>query len=228
MERGRLEAFSDGVFAVAITLLALDLNIAGPGHGSLAHQLGRHWSQFVAYLVSFITIGIIWVNHHALVRNIAKVERTLLFLNLSLLLFVVLIPSATSTMASYLSRPSYDSHVAMALYAGVFEGMAVTFGAIFAWTLREGRTHHPVAPETRQAAAGRFLAGVVPYLAAIGIAFVSPLASLGLIAAVAVYYVFENTPNPSRRAPPPALDGPDSGYHGRPVGPTGATGVGTL
>jgi uncharacterized membrane protein len=194
VDRGRLEAFSDGVFAVAITILALNLSVAGPGYGSLAHQLGHRWPQFVAYAVSFLTIGIIWVNHHALVRNVASVERSLLFLNLFLLLFVVLIPFATSTMASYLTRADYDSRVAMALYAGVFEGMAITFSGLFVWTLKEGRTHRPVPPLARHAAAGRFLAGHAPYLAAIGIAFLSPLVSLGLIGAAAVYYVFENTP----------------------------------
>lgn len=194
MDRDRLKAFSDGVFAVAITLLALGLSVAGPGHGSLAQQLGHHWPQFVAYLISFLTIGIIWVNHHALVRNIAKVDRVLLFLNLFLLLFVVLIPFATSTMATYLSQPGFDSSVAMALYAAVFECMAIAFGFLFAWTLREGRTYQPVPPDARRAAAARFLAGNVPYLAAIGIAFVSPPISLGLIVAAAVYYVFETTP----------------------------------
>ena len=194
MDRGRLEAFTDGVFAVAITLLALDLSVAGPGHGSLVNQLSQHWPQFVAYLISFLTIGIIWVNHHALVRNIARVDRVLLFLNLFLLLFVVLIPFATATMASYLAQPGHDSHVAMALYAGVFEGMAITFSALFAWTLKEGRTHQPVPPQARRTAAGRFVAGNVPYLVAIGVAFVSPAVSLGLIGAVALYYVFENTP----------------------------------
>jgi Endosomal/lysosomal potassium channel TMEM175 len=66
MDRGRLEAFSDGVFAVAITLLALDLAVAGPGHGhgTLAHQLAHQWAGYVGYLISFFTIGIIWVNYH--------------------------------------------------------------------------------------------------------------------------------------------------------------------
>src|SRR6185437_983777 len=96
MDRSRLEAFSDGVFAVAITLLALDLAVAGPeGHGPLAEQLYHKWPAFLAYLISFFMIGIIWVNHHALVRQITKVDRTLLFLNLVLLLFVVLIPFST-------------------------------------------------------------------------------------------------------------------------------------
>ncbi len=88
MDRGRLEAFSDGVFAVAITLLALNLAVGGPGHGPLLQQLGQHWPTFIAYLISFFTIGIIWVNHHALTTNIRVVNRTLLFLNLLLLLFV--------------------------------------------------------------------------------------------------------------------------------------------
>src|SRR5215831_8382274 len=103
VDRGRLEAFSDGVFAVAITLLALNLFVAGPGHGPLVRQLGDHWPSFVAYLISFFTIGVIWVNHHALMRNVAAVDRTLLFLNLVLLLFVVLIPFATGTMAEYVT-----------------------------------------------------------------------------------------------------------------------------
>jgi uncharacterized membrane protein len=91
---GRLEAFSDGVFAVAITLLALDLAVAGPGHGSLAHQLADHWPSFVAYVVSFFVIGITWVNHHALIETFVKVDRSLLFLNLVLLMFVVAIAVA--------------------------------------------------------------------------------------------------------------------------------------
>ncbi len=72
MDRSRLEAFSDGVFAVAITLLALNLTVAGPGHGLLRHQLWEHRWPFAAYLISFFIIGIIWVNHHALVKSIAR------------------------------------------------------------------------------------------------------------------------------------------------------------
>ena len=76
MDRSRLEAFSDGVIAVAITLLALDLTVAGPGHGKLAHQLGEHWPAFLAYLISFFTIGIIWVNHHAVFDRLRPCQVT--------------------------------------------------------------------------------------------------------------------------------------------------------
>ena len=78
MNRGRLEAFSDGVIAVAITLLALNLALEGPGHGPLVQQLADRWRVFVAYLISFFTVGIIWVNHHALITDLTRVDRTVL------------------------------------------------------------------------------------------------------------------------------------------------------
>ncbi|MGE5287978.1 MAG: TMEM175 family protein [Micromonosporaceae bacterium] len=194
MDRSRLEAFSDGVFAVAITLLALNLTVAGPGHGKLSHQLAAQWPAYVAYLISFFTIGIIWVNHHALVQNIAVVNRTLLFLNLLLLAVVVAIPFATATMADYLTASGQDGHIAMALYASVFEAMSLAFMAIFEWTLyEEGRTHRPVPKEARWAARLRFYIGQLPYLIAIGVAFISPPVSLAIIGLVAVYYIFERT-----------------------------------
>ena len=122
MSRGRLEAFSDGVFAVAITLLALNLAVKGPGYGTLAHQLAHQWPGYLAYLISFFTIGIIWVNHHTLVANVAVVTRKLLFLNLVLLLFVVLIPVATGTVADYLAEGGFDAKLAVAVYGIVLRG----------------------------------------------------------------------------------------------------------
>jgi uncharacterized membrane protein len=197
VDRSRLESFSDGVFAVAITLLALNLTIAGPGHGSVAYQLGRHWPAFAAYVVSFFTIGIIWVNHHALVSNIAIVDRTLLFLNLLLLAIVVAIPFVTATMADYLTAGGPDAHVAMALYAGTFEAMGLGFTAVFEWTLRDdARLHQPVPAAARNAVRARFYGGQIPYLIAIGVAFVSAPLALIITALVAVYYIFERTPGP--------------------------------
>ena len=87
MDKGRAEAFSDGVLAVAITLLALDLHVEASGHGTLVHQLGENWPSFVAYAVSFLVIGVIWVNHHALFSLVERVDRVLLFENLVLLMF---------------------------------------------------------------------------------------------------------------------------------------------
>ncbi len=197
MDRGRLEAFSDGVFAVAITLLALDLTLGGPGHGALWQQLKDHWPAFAAYVISFFTIGIIWVNHHDLIRSITVVDRTLLFLNLVLLLFVVLIPFGTATAAEYLnghsSNPN-DPRVAMALYSAVFLGMSIGFGSLFEWTLHGDRVELPVPADKRWAARARFVGGGVVYLIAILVAVFSPIASFVLLALTALYYTTQRTP----------------------------------
>ncbi len=194
VDRGRLEAFSDGVFAVAITLLALDLVIAGPGHGPLAHQLEQRWPGFLAYLISFFTIGIIWINHHTLVSNIRVVSRSLMYLNLVLLLFVVLVPFATGTVADYLSHRDFDSRVAVAFYSGTMLGMSLGFAGMLEWSLHEGRTYGTVPEGRRWLARLRFASGGLVYLAVIGIAFLNAEVALAIIAVVAVYYMFERTP----------------------------------
>ena len=204
MDRGRLEAFSDGVFAVAITLLALNLTV--PGGKDLLMQLTQHWPAFAGYLVSFLTIGIIWVNHHVLVRQITKVDRTLLFVNLMLLLFVVLIPFGTSTAADYLPHNSRDAQLAMVLYGGIFLGMSAGFGAIFEWTLHGDNVYHPLPAEQHWTARRRFVGGALVYVIAMIVAAFYALAAFVLIGLVAVYYIFEQTPTS-----PAGPDFPDDG-----------------
>jgi uncharacterized membrane protein len=196
METGRLEAFSDGVFAVAITLLALDLAIGDPTPNgpSLATQLGKHWPAFVAYAISFATIGIIWVNHHTLFRNFATIDRTLLFVNLLMLFFVATIPFATSTIAAYLRAGSADASLSAVIYQGVFEGMGISFALLFWWAIRRGHLRVKLTPRQARQATIRFGIGNLGYIAGIGIAFVSAPASLALSGLVAVYYIFEQTP----------------------------------
>ena len=212
MDSGRLEAFSDGVFAVAITILALNLSLTGPGRGqpSLAGQLAGHWPAFAAYAVSFATIGIIWVNHHTLFRNFSEIDRTLLFLNLLLLFFVVTIPFATSTIAAYLRSDGHDASLAAAIYQGVFVGMGVSFAGLFWWGIRHGHMKVPLTPEAARSATIRSSIGNVAYLAAIGIAFLSATASLIISGLVAVYYIFEQTPV-GESATPAAGTPPDTG-----------------
>jgi uncharacterized membrane protein len=196
VDSGRLEAFSDGVFAVAITLLALDLAIGGPGphQPTLAAKLADHWPAFAAYAVSFATIGIIWVNHHALFRNFSEIDRTLLFVNLLLLFFVVCIPFATSTIAAYLRADSGNAALAAAIYQGVFEGMAISFTLLFWWAIHREHLQVALTPEQARRATTRFSIGNLGYIAGIGIAFLSAPASLALSGLVAVYYIFEQTP----------------------------------
>jgi uncharacterized membrane protein len=194
MSKNRLEAFSDGVIAVAITLLALDLALPGPGHGNLLDLLGERWPEFAAYAVSFFLIGIIWVNHHARFNLIAVVDRTLLFLNLVLLLFVVLIPFATTTVAAYLTSPGENANIAMALYAVVLEGMALSFGAIFEWSLGEGRSIVQVPRDQRRRERLRTSVGEFVYVIVFVVAFVSAPIALAITAVTGVYYIFAPVP----------------------------------
>jgi TMEM175 potassium channel family protein len=196
VESGRLEAFSDGVFAVAITLLALNLAVPGPGpgHELLGQQLAKHWPTFAAFVVSFLTIGIIWVNHHSVVGNFSEIDRPLLYLNLLFLFFVICIPFATATIADYLRVGGADASLAAAIYQGVFLGMSLSFGALFWWSIRRSHLKMPLSGAAARAALVRFCGGNVAYAAAIGIAYLSAPASLLVSALVAVYYMFEQTP----------------------------------
>jgi uncharacterized membrane protein len=219
MDRSRLEAFSDGVFAVAITLLVLNLAVAGPGHGRLVDQLATRWPSFAAYVLSFFVIGVIWVNHHVLVKTIVIVDRLLLFLNLVLLLFVVLIPFATGLVAVYMSAylagspGGGDVRLAVALYSAVCVGMSAGFGSVFEWTLHGERVSDPVPADRRWAARLRFVfSGTIAYVLSLVVALFNAIAAFVIIAVIAVYYIFERTPaNFASAAEPAAADSPGDG-----------------
>jgi uncharacterized membrane protein len=195
MDSGRLEAFSDGVMAVAITLLVLNLSVLGPGHGtSLGHQLvEKRWS-FAAFFVSFFTIGVVWVNHHNLFKNVREVDRVMLFMNLVLLLFVVLIPFVTSTLALYLRSPIDSARTAAILYTVVLEGMGISFGVIFARAAMHGNLNVPLSPSQARRASLRFGIGAIAYLVAIAVAFVSAPGALAISAGITAFYIFEQAP----------------------------------
>jgi uncharacterized membrane protein len=207
VNRSRLEAFSDGVFAVAITLLALDLAVKGPGHGNLALLLVDRWPAFVAYLISFFTIGIIWVNHHTMMNSVVAVTRGLLYLNLLLLAVVVAIPFVTSTLADYLRDGWPNANTAAALYAGVFELMSITFALVSEWILRHDEyVRDPMSAAAKTPARLSFYAGQVPYLIAFVVAFVSVWATVAITAATGIYYIFVRTyapPTPAGPTSPP-------------------------
>jgi uncharacterized membrane protein len=206
MDSARLEAFSDGVFAVAITLLALNLTVPGPGHGKLGYLLAHAWPSYFAYVISFTTIGIIWVNHHTLFKNFAGIDRPLLFINLLLLFFVVAIPFAARAVADYLAAggqyASANASLSVAVFQIVFEGMSVAFTLLFWWSVRHEHLKVRLGPEGARRATIRFGIGNLGYISGIVLAFVSPVASLALSLLIAVYYVFEQTPARGRNQPP--------------------------
>jgi uncharacterized membrane protein len=191
METSRMEAFSDGVFAVAITLLALDLQ---PGEGStLGEQLAARGAiaHYAAYVVSFLVIGIIWVNHHSVFRQVARADRPLLFLNLLLLLFVAAIPFTTALLAEHLTEAA-DSHPAAFAYSAVMFLMGISFGALWWWAVHGGRLlERPLSRADERAALRRFTVGNLAYLALMGLSFVSAVATLAGHLLVAIYYVLD-------------------------------------
>ena len=101
MKLSRMEAFSDGVFAVAITLLVFNLKVPDVSAGHLGNSLGSQWPSYVAYVISFLSIGVCWVNHHSILDRVAVVDRNLLFINLGLLLGIVSYLTATAFSLVY-------------------------------------------------------------------------------------------------------------------------------
>ena len=189
MSKGRLEAFSDGVIAVAITLLALDINVPSPEAGSLGHELVRQWPQYAAYVVSFATIGIIWVNHHWMISRLSQTDRTILLLNLVLLMFIGLLPFGTSLMSEYL-RADQGQSLAAAIYAGLLLLMSIAFSTLNRHILfRKAHLLSEEIPEARRRQIlFRGIVGLLPYLLATALAAVSADITLILCAAVAVFY----------------------------------------
>jgi uncharacterized membrane protein len=200
--KNRLEAFSDGVFAIAITLLVIELHAPAelePGE-TLAHALWLEWPSYVAYLVSFLTIGVIWLNHHRAFTRIVRVDGPLLVLNLNLLLWTALIPFPTSVVADYLGQGGEQAKTAVAFYSGVFVLMGVSFGALFVWITHDARLLDRLPPpEVVRAARLRFTLGLAVYLLALGLSFVWPPLALALHAAMALYYAFDQASVPVDR-----------------------------
>ena len=194
MNKTRMEAFSDGVLAVAITLLVLDLHVDALGDESLATQLRHEWPSFVAYLLSFFIIGVIWVNHHALFALATQVDRALLYYNLLLLMWVTTIPFTTSTLAGFLRSGGSDTRWAVVLYGVSMEGMAISFTLILAHLLRHQLVVRPVSQADGRAAVRRFGLGTLVYPAVMLIGLVWPIVMLVSYGALVAYYIVEQTP----------------------------------
>src|SRR5690349_14737058 len=133
-QTARIEAFSDGVFAIAITLLVLDLKIPeSDQNGDLLHYLVSQGASYLAFVTSFATIGIMWVNHHRLFSHIKRSNHALLFLNNLLLLGVTVVPWPTSLLARYLGESNEVTNEAIAtmLYNGWFVLISIAFNLLW-------------------------------------------------------------------------------------------------
>jgi TMEM175 potassium channel family protein len=201
VESRRAEAFSDGVFAVAITVLVFNLLPIGKDVALHAGTLlGSHaWPNYAAYGVSFLTIGIMWMNHHAMFSRISRVDTTLLALNLFLLMGVVAIPFPTALVAEHLIGPSAvhgQAETAVTTYGLVMIAISIGFGSI--WIYIAGHQSKLRARQVRppRLATLRFTGGNVGYLGGTITALFAPVPALIIFGLLAVYYLTVPQPDP--------------------------------
>lgn len=202
MPKGRAEAFSDGVIAIAITLLVLDIHVPEPEEGGLrlGHELAQQWPSYAAYVVSFATIGIVWMNHHATLRRLRHVDHALLLWNLALLLVIGVVPWSTSLVAAYLREP-HGSHLAALAYAGVFLVLTAVFYAMQRHILLGpgGLTIDELEQDQKRYVDRRARVGLIPYAVAMLAGILSAYLTLAICALIAVYYALPTTIYEARR-----------------------------
>lgn len=202
MDSRRAESFSDGVFAVAITVLVFNLlPIADKSIHNFTELFRDHWPQYAAYVGSFLTIGIMWLNHHTLMSYLARVDRTVLVLNVLLLMGVVAVPFPTALIADALgAHPTVSAEVAAVTYGVLLSAMSVAFGGMWIYIAghQDKLASQPIPVSTRSTL--RFVGGLFVYVTATLIGFTLPVVSVIIYGAVAVYYVFEHLPPPSTPA----------------------------
>jgi uncharacterized membrane protein len=189
MNKSRFEAFTDGVFAFAITVLILGIALPvfhapPPSEGELTRALLELWPNVLAYLLSFAVIGIMWQNHHALFRLVTHVDRMTVFLNLALLAGTVFIPFATSTLGAYpTTRP------AAFLYGLTLSWTAVVYNLLLAHLSRSRALGSYVTSETVRATTTAYRVGLSTYVVATLVSLVAPIVSFALYLFIAGYYL---------------------------------------
>ena len=187
-ETTRTETFSDGVFAIAATLLVLELGVHAVKGQRLGPELGHIWPSYLAFVTSFVVIGIIWINHHHTVSLIGRVDRTFLFINNLLLMTIAFLPFPTKLVAQYLHKDGERS--AALLYAGTLVVMAALHQVWWRYVRHGRRLIDEHVPDAELSAVDRAYApGVLMYGTVFVVAFFSPLASVALTLAIATFYI---------------------------------------
>ena len=215
-ESNRVEAFSDGVLAIAITLLVLDLHTAGhPGH--VGGDLLAQWPTYLAYVASFIYIGVVWVNHHALFNRIASVDTGLLWCNLALLLAASVLPFPTAELAFAMGQGTHGDKVsALVLYAVISSAMAATWLIMFSYLHRHPRLlRDDVTPAFFHKERLRAVAGIIAPAIPVLIGLASPPLALLTMVAMPVFYAITAEGLRGPRAAAPSAD-PQAAYQPAP------------
>jgi uncharacterized membrane protein len=188
----RVEAFSDGVIAIAITLLVLDIKVPAVGEaGSLADALASRWPAYAAYVVSFLTVGVMWANHHTLMEHVRRADRGLLLVTVFFLMAVSFVPFPTAVLAEHLAgghgAPARDRTTAALLFGGTYVATGLAFNALWAYARRRGLLHDADHPAVR-AITARYRLGPWVYLGLTLLALASVPASVAGLAALAAYW----------------------------------------
>lgn len=187
----RLEAFSDAVLAIAITLLVLEIAVPESRSDRLFDDLLDAWPSYVAFILSFVVIGIMWVSHHSMFERIARVDRGLLFVNLLLLLGIAFLPFPTALLASYAEEGGSNASVAAAVYSATMVAIGLAFTAMWVYLDRHrDLLVEGLDPSLLRRSVKRSFVGPVVYGLSIGLAFVSALACFVVYAGVAVYFAW--------------------------------------
>lgn len=192
-ETGRLEAFCDGVFAIAMTLLVFELKTPLPADvqsgETLLNALGHEWPQFLAFVISFASIFIMWVNHHNLMLQIKRVDHTFLLFTGLLLFGATIVPFTTNLIAEHLEAPS--ARIAAVIYSGGWMLVAISYNLLWRYASYRARLLARDADLTfiRHINA-QYLVGPVLYLISFLLAFFSAMGSFVLIGLLAIFFAF--------------------------------------
>jgi uncharacterized membrane protein len=204
---GRIEAFSDGVFAIAITLLIIEVGVPDVKHGeSLGDALWRLWPSYSAYVLSFITIGIYWVNHHSFFRLFHATTHFFLMLNVWFLMAIAFLPFPTAVLGEYLKDDEHRQ-AAVSLYTLGLLLPAVGWFTVWSYGQYRGLIDDSLHPRYLRFANLQYAFSVLVYSAAFAVSFISDWVALGLCTAITAVYLFpprrpEYLPLPDV-APPP-------------------------
>ena len=185
MDKGRMEGFSDGVLAFAITLLVVDIALRPPG--APTQQFFHAWPSYVAYLVSFLTIGAAWIAHHGLTDELDRVDPILLRLNLVFLLAIAVLPFPTRLMVQGLEKSADWQRLAAVVYGVTLLVIRLLFTALAAYALSRNLRKPGVADPDLDEARKKFYYAIAGYLFAIVIGLVVPEFAIILYFAVAVF-----------------------------------------
>jgi uncharacterized membrane protein len=189
----RLETFADGVFAIAATLLILNVEVPDLGDHSLSHELLRLWPAYIGYVVSFVTIGIIWVNHHTVLDLLHSTDRTFLFINVFFLLCIAFIPFPTRLLATYVRTD--DGQAAAVLYGITLTTTAVFFNLMWRYAIGAGGRLLRADADRRvvDGITRSYRPGVAMYAGAAIVGFFQAEVSATLYAAIALFYVLSSS-----------------------------------